>query len=189
MEEERHVCPPWAVKWFDNVFRPLVHSPRKLFGPYVREGMTVLDVGCGAGWATLGLARLVGGTGRVIAADLQPEMLAMLEARAKRAGLGDRIRLHVTAVDRVGLTEKVGFALAFWMVHETPDAAAFLAEMHATLFPRGHLFVAEPKGHVTREAFETMVEQAKENGFEVVARPRAWFSRAAVLRRRSTATP
>ena len=45
--EEQHVCPWQIVRLFDNFLRPLVHNPRKLFGPYVRKGMTVLDIGCG----------------------------------------------------------------------------------------------------------------------------------------------
>lgn len=42
-----HVCPYDAVEWFDNLLRPLVHNADKMFGPFVKPGMTVLDVGCG----------------------------------------------------------------------------------------------------------------------------------------------
>lgn len=33
----------------DNRFRRFLYDPRRLFGPYVKPGMTVMDVGCGMG--------------------------------------------------------------------------------------------------------------------------------------------
>ena len=89
-----HVCSWRHVKTFDNFLRPLVHNPLKMFSPYVQPGARVLDVGCGAGFASLGLARLVGARGTVVAVDLQAEMLAMVRLRATKAGLADRISLH-----------------------------------------------------------------------------------------------
>ncbi len=56
----RSICPWQIAPFIDNLLRPFVHNPLKLFKPYVRTGMTVLDVGCGAGFASLGLADLVG---------------------------------------------------------------------------------------------------------------------------------
>ncbi len=53
----------------------------------VKPGMTVCDVGCGNGFYTLQLARMVGPTGRVLAVDVQQEMLDMLKERAAEAGL------------------------------------------------------------------------------------------------------
>jgi SAM-dependent methyltransferase len=53
----------------------------------VRRGMTVCDLGCGNGYYTLQLAKMVGPRGRVLAVDIQPEMLEMLERRAEEAGL------------------------------------------------------------------------------------------------------
>lgn len=176
-------CPPKAVKWFDNFLRPWVHKPAKLFGPYVRRGMTVLDVGCGAGWATLGLARLVGAEGRVIAADLQPAMLNMTRNRAARQGLSRRIVRHKTEPDRIGTEYRLDFANAFWMVHETPDQSSFLKEIFDLLEPGGSLFIAEPKGHVSRDDFEDTVILGQQTGYEIAARPKVMFSRAVVLRR------
>ncbi|MBN2026639.1 MAG: class I SAM-dependent methyltransferase [Actinobacteria bacterium] len=180
---ERLVCPPGHVRVMDNFLRPLLHRPRKLFGPYVREGMTVLDVGCGGGFASMGLAELVGEGGRVIAADLQPEMLAMVKKRARETGLADRVRIHRCNAYGVGLRERLDFALAFWMVHEVVDLEAFLAEMYGFLRPGGHFFVAEPRVHVTRADFEDLIEAARRAGFTVADLPRVSLSRAVVLSR------
>ena len=64
-----HTCPWWLLFTFDNPLRRLVHNPQEILRPYVERGDTVLDVGCGMGSFTLGLAELVGKDGRVIAAD------------------------------------------------------------------------------------------------------------------------
>ena len=43
----------------DNFLRRLTHKPQKILSPFIREGMTVLDMGCGPGFFTAELARLV----------------------------------------------------------------------------------------------------------------------------------
>lgn len=176
-----HVCPWQIVFTFDNFLRPLLHNTDTLFGPYVRPGMTVLDVGCGAGFNALGLARLVGASGRVIAADLQSEMLRMVETKAAKAGFSDRIRLHRCEAGRIGVSDTVDFALAFWMVHEVPEAHAFLNEVAGLLRSGGALFIAEPLFHVSRMRFEQTVKEAVSAGLQLSVRPKVGFSRAAVL--------
>jgi len=180
---ENRVCPWQHVRTFDNLLRPLIHNPRKLFGLYVRPGMTVLDAGCGAGFASLGLARLVGNGGVVIAADLQPEMLRMVTQRAAKAGLGHRIRTHRCQADRIGVQDRLDFAVAFWMVHEVPDRRAFLQEVLDLLKPGGHLFIAEPKLHTSDPEFEQTIREAQELGFRVSKRPGVRFSRAVLLQK------
>ena len=54
----------------------------------LREGMRVIDVGAGPGWATRDLAELVGPDGRVLAIERSPRFLAHLHAMARREGLG-----------------------------------------------------------------------------------------------------
>ena len=64
------VCPWWLCYSFDNPLRHLIHDPERLLEPYVKTGMTAVDIGCGMGYFTLGLAKLVGPGGTVIAVDL-----------------------------------------------------------------------------------------------------------------------
>ena len=179
--DETHVCPWQIVRLFDNFLRPLVHNPRKLFGPYVQTGMKVLDVGCGRGFASLGLARLVGKDGLLISADIQPEMLDMVKKRAARAGLSNRIRTHRCNVDCMGVREELDFAVAFFMLHEVPDVRAFLIELFTLLKPGGRLFITEPKIHVNRRDFENTVRLAQTVGFEISERPGVRLGRTVVL--------
>jgi ubiquinone/menaquinone biosynthesis C-methylase UbiE len=179
--ERKYIC-PWQIAHFiDNSLRPLIHNPRKLFGPYVRKGMVVLDVGCGAGFASLGLAELVGEKGRVISADLQPEMLDIVKKRAHKAGLSHRIRIHRCESDCIGINEELDFAVAFFMLHEVPDSRAFLKQLYALLKPDGRLFLSEPKIHVSRRNFEQIVEEAQVIGFNVLERPIVRFGMTVVL--------
>ena len=122
------VCSWWNAYTFDNIVRRLLHNPKKMLGAYVRAGMTVMDVGCGMGFFSIGLARIVGETGRVISVDLQQEMLDVLQERAEKAGVADRIRTHPCEAGSIGIEDTVDFALAFWMVHEVPDNRAFLQQ-------------------------------------------------------------
>ncbi len=178
-----HVCPWWMVKSFDNFLRPYIHNPARLFGPYVKQGMTALDVGCGRGFASLGLARLVGDRGVVISADVQPEMLEMLEARARSAGLSGRIRTHLCGPDRIGVKGPVDFALAFYMVHEVPDQVGFLTEISGILAPDGRFLVVEPPFHTTKRDFRLLIDRAAAAGLVPVGHPRVFFGRAVVLKR------
>ncbi len=180
--EEKLICPWQIVPLMDNFLRPLIHNPRKLFSPYVRIGMTVLDVGCGAGFASLGLADLVGEEGLVISSDLQPEMLDMVKKRAVRAGLDNRIRTHLCDSNRIGVEAQLDFAVAFFMLHEVPDARAFLEELYDLLRPDGLFFLTEPKIHVSRRKFEQVVEEAQSVGFIVSKRPSVRFGRAVLLK-------
>jgi len=69
------VCPPKHVKWLNNPLRKLIQNPKNIMGEYVSPGDTVIDLGCGGGYFTVALAKMVGDRGRVIAMDLQKEML------------------------------------------------------------------------------------------------------------------
>ncbi len=68
--------------------------------PHLREGVTLLDVGCGPGSVTLDLAEAVGATGRVVGVDTAPSVLAT--ARAAAAGRRDtRTTFEVADVFRL----------------------------------------------------------------------------------------
>ena len=179
--KKKIVCPWQLAPLIDNRLRPLVHNPQKIFAPYVAKGMIVLDVGCGAGFTSLGLAKLVGEEGLVIAADLQSKMLSMVKERAMRAGLSDRIRIHNCSPNRIGLREELDFAVAFFMVHEVPDVRAFLEEICVLLKPGGRFFITEPKIHVGLLAFQQILREAQVIGFEITERPSVRFGQAVLL--------
>ena len=179
---EDHICSWRHAYLFDNWFRGLLHRPEKLFAGLLQEGQTVLDVGCGMGFFSIRMAKMVGETGRVIAADLQPEMLDVLKRRASKRGVISRITLHICDKDRIGVADKVDFVLAFWAVHELPDTRAFFEEIRSITNGGARVFIAEPSMHVSHNEFESMKEIAKSSGFEIHSAPKVRMSRAVVFR-------
>ncbi len=181
-----HVCPWWFSYTFDNPLRKLVHHPENVLAPFVEQGMTCVDLGCGRGYFSLGLAKLVGSRGMVYAVDRQEKMLGLLQKRVAKAGLQERVSPHLTQSNGLGLTKvegQVDFALCFWMLHEVKGQPAFLAQVASLLKPGGRLFIAEPKGHVTLLDFEQSLATASRTGLEVVARPKVALSRGAMLKK------
>ena len=179
-----HVC-PWWLGWFlDNPVRGWLQHPEEMFKPYVRPGMVSLDVGCGSGFFTRPLARLVGPAGTVFAVDVQQRMLDMLRRKAARQGLAERIETRLCRPDDLGLGDRghaFDFALTFAMVHEVPDPAGLFGQLAWALKPDGTLYLGEPSGHVSSRAFDRTVEMVEAAGFKLTGRPEVWRSRAAVF--------
>ena len=178
-----HVCRIGAARMFDNPLRLLIHRPGRMLRDYVKPGAKVLDFGCGLGFFSIAMAKMVGEDGLVIAADLQDVMLQGLMKRARRAGVADRIRPHLTAPDRIGVEDQVDFAIACWVIHETPDVDAAFREFASILKPGGRLYVLEPRSHASEEEFGKLLAAATAAGLSEVARPRSVGDRAVVLER------
>jgi 2-polyprenyl-3-methyl-5-hydroxy-6-metoxy-1,4-benzoquinol methylase len=178
-----HICPWWGGFFIDNPLRRLLHDPAVIVGPYVTPGMTVMDVGCGMGFLSLAMARMVGAVGMVIAVDLQQRMLDVVTRRAAKAGLAQRIRPHRCQQDRLDVDALVDFAVAMMMVHEVPDQRRLLGEIRGCLVPGGKLLIAEPRLHVSGKAFAQTVATAREVGFQPAEGPRVHGCRAVILDR------
>ena len=147
----------------------------------LRPGDVACDAGAGPGYFAIRLARAVSPGGRVHAIDVEPRMIALLEERARAAGVADAIR-PLLAPDGAGLPpEPCDAILVVNTFHHFPDGAAHLARLAARLAPGGRLAnvdfhagelpVGPPADHkVSREAFLAAAEQAglvvaEEHGF------------------------
>jgi ubiquinone/menaquinone biosynthesis C-methylase UbiE len=184
MDEGKHrVCPVAISGSLDNRFRRWLQNPRKILDPYIEEGMTVLDFGCGPGFFTIDIAQMVGKTGRVIASDLQEGMLQKLRNKIRGTELEERITLHKCQESRIGLSEKVDFVLAFYMVHEISDREAFFQEIAAILKPNGQALIVEPPFHVSKRAFQETIRTARRAGLSPAESPKMLFNKAVVLRK------
>jgi ubiquinone/menaquinone biosynthesis C-methylase UbiE len=117
----------------------------------VEEGDVVADIGAGVGWFTFRLARAAGPQGRVLALDIQPEAVALIEARARDAGINPHgnVEPRLTVVDDCQLgPASVDLAfmahLGFYLHPELMDEnVAMLASVARAVKPDGHLAVLE----------------------------------------------
>lgn len=175
------VCPWWLIHTFDNPVRRLLQNPERILQDVVRPGDECLDLGCGFGYFTIPMARLVGPSGTVTAVDLQPEMLAGVRRRAEMSGLSSRIRLQKVGSSGLHLEGTFDLALAFWMVHEVPDQESVLQQVRFALKPGGRLLLVEPKGHVRQAAFDRTVRIAEQAGLTKVDDRHVFLSRAVLM--------
>jgi ubiquinone/menaquinone biosynthesis C-methylase UbiE len=184
----QRVCPWWIGYLLVSPIRRWIEirNPEEFLRPYVKPGMTVFEPGPGMGFFTLALAKFVGASGRVIAADIQPRMLEVLRRRATKAGLVSRIETRLVSPNSLGVDElesSIDFVLAWAMVHELPSADKFFAETAATMKRGAMLLFAEPSGHVDAVHFAKEVEAGRLAGLVEIQRVDVPRSSAALLRK------
>jgi ubiquinone/menaquinone biosynthesis C-methylase UbiE len=181
MNNSNKVCPVERAGALDLSLRRLVQNPTKILSPYLNKGDKVLDFGCGPGFFTFDIARLVGESGLVFAADLQTGMLEIVEKKIIAGNLQNRIQTHKCGETTIGLTSNVDFILAFYMIHELPDQDRTFKEFKQILNPEGKVLIIEPDFHVTKNDFENMLFRLNKSGFKIIKRPKFFLSRSVLL--------
>ena len=181
MSEKKRICPVENAGGLDNSIRKFLQNPQKILKPFIQEGMTVLDLGCGPGFFSIEIAKMLSNSGKVIAADLQDGMLEKVNKKIKGTDLEQRIVLHKCQEDKICVTEQVDFVLAFYMIHEVPDQNKLFEELKSILKPNGKIYIIEPKFHVSKKSFENMIDHLKNIGFEILERPKIFFSRTVLV--------
>lgn len=177
----RPIAPPMsheAASWLTRTERAKEENTELMLAELgVQPGQRVCDFGCGNGYLTLPLARLVGEEGRVVAVDIQPQMLELLMERAEQAGLGPRIE-PLLATESDPLLEKgsVDLVLMVDVYHELAQPAQILAAVRAALKPKGRLVLVEFRLEDPEVPIKTIHKMSKEqirlemtaNRFQVV---------------------
>jgi len=109
----------------------------------IRPGMTVADIGAGAGYYTVRLAERVGKKGRVLAEDIDRDALARLGSRVETDHL-DNVSIRLGSEDDPKLPEG-SFDRIFMvhMYHEVSEPYAFLWHLRPGLKPGGAAIVVE----------------------------------------------
>jgi len=111
----------------------------------VRAGMSVADVGCGSGFFTLPASEIVGPTGHVYALDISPEMLLVVQEKARRAGLHN-IETLQTGESTIPLPDAVAqVGIVAFVLHEAVRPDVFVREVVRLLVPGGRLLLLEWK--------------------------------------------
>jgi ubiquinone/menaquinone biosynthesis C-methylase UbiE len=142
----------------------------------LESGATVCDMGCGNGYYALRMAKLVGKKGRVLAVDIQPEMLHLLELRAKEAGVSNVEPVQGTVIDPKLPDGEVDLILLVDVYHEFSHPEEMLAAMRKSLKPHGRLALVEfrledPSVPIKLEhkmSKEQIMKEIPSNGFKLV---------------------
>ncbi len=182
-KEKSKVCGVEHAGTLDFKLRKFLQDPQKIVKPYVKEGMTVLDLGCGPGFFTVEMAKLVGSAGKVVAADLQDGMLDIVKKKIKNTAIQNTVEFHKCQKEKVNLENEFDFILLFYMLHEVPSQTAFLKEVHSLLKPDGRILIVEPKFHVSKKEFKQSKKIFRDTEFEIVKEPKVFFSRTALLKK------
>lgn len=109
----------------------------------LKPGMVVCDLGCGNGYYSLMMAKEVAPDGKVLAVDIQPEMLHLLELRAKELGT-DNLEPVLSSVINPNLpANSIDLLLMVDVYHEFSHPEQMLAGIRQSLKDDGLVALAE----------------------------------------------
>jgi ubiquinone/menaquinone biosynthesis C-methylase UbiE len=140
----------------------------------LKPGMAVCDMGCGSGYYSLDIAKLVGKEGKVFAVDIQPQMLRMLRTRIKKAKIDNIEPVLGTYIDPKLPPESCDLIFCVDVYHEFSHPEHMLAKMRKALKKDGLLLLVEfraedlsvpikPEHKMTRDQ---VMKEMSANGFK-----------------------
>ncbi|MBI3664753.1 MAG: class I SAM-dependent methyltransferase [Acidobacteria bacterium] len=142
---QRQIAPVCSdADWLTRPERDETEQPEKVLDALkIPEGAAVADVGAGVGYFTWRLAKRVGPKGRVIAEDLQPKMLELLEENLKKRNVTN-VELVLGTRDDPRLPEgALDLALLVDVYHELSEPEAMMRHIRRALKPGGRLVLIE----------------------------------------------
>jgi 2-polyprenyl-3-methyl-5-hydroxy-6-metoxy-1,4-benzoquinol methylase len=124
-------------EWLPRV--PEVHA-RLLADPPAR----VADIGCGAGWASIGLAKAYP-KAVVDGFDMDEPALQLARGHAAEQGVADRVRFHLADVSDPSLAGRYDLVLGFEMLHDLARPVEALRVMRSLLADGGAVMIMDEK--------------------------------------------
>ncbi|MBK8095515.1 MAG: methyltransferase domain-containing protein [Planctomycetes bacterium] len=109
----------------------------------VAPGQVVCDLGCGNGYHTLPLAEAVGPAGRVLAVELQPQLLQMLQVRARERQLTNVTSIEATVDDPRLPAQSCDLVLLVDVYHELSHPVRVMQRVRQSLRPGGRVVLVE----------------------------------------------
>jgi ubiquinone/menaquinone biosynthesis C-methylase UbiE len=142
----------------------------------VKPGMTVCDMGCGNGFYTLQLAKMVGEDGWVYGVDIQPEMLHLLNQRAHKAKANNVTPVLGTLINPHLPKGKIDLILLVDVYHEFSHPEHMLRAMREALSPEGRIALLEyraedpdvPIKRLHKMSKEQIMKEYPANGLKLV---------------------
>lgn len=166
---------PFALSWIvDNPIRRWdVKNALPRAG--LRPGEKVLELGPGPGAFTIPAARLVGPQGKIIAVDIQPQMIEKVRARLLTEGLTN-VETHVASGYQLPLDdESIDRAYLITVLPEVPDPVRCLKEIHRVLKPGGIVSMTEEFFDPDYPRRSTTIAWAEAAGFKIADSYGNWW--------------
>lgn len=163
-------APAFLGRFLDSDVRRWLQPPDEVIQRSgIREGMQVIDLGCGSGAFTFSIARAVGRKGKVYAIDIQPKMLTQLETKLRRKDNED-VREVIEILNRSAYElpygdESIDACCMISVLQEIPDRQRALREVKRVLKPGGTLAVTEFVIDPDYALKSTTIKLATESGF------------------------
>jgi ubiquinone/menaquinone biosynthesis C-methylase UbiE len=133
-----------AAGWLERPEREEEENPKKLIELLaLKEGEIVADIGAGSGYYTFRMAKLVGAKGKILAVDIQQEMLDIIKARAKKENVENVEPVLGAEADPKLKPESVDTILLVDVYHEFAFPYEMTEKMVQALKPGGRLVFVE----------------------------------------------
>jgi ubiquinone/menaquinone biosynthesis C-methylase UbiE len=166
-------APAFLGPLLNSDIRRLVQPPDNIIkSSGIKEGMRVLDLGCGSGAYTTFMARAVGKMGKVYALDFQQGMLNQLAKKLSRPEKKDITNVEIVRADARDLPFENGFFDLVIMIgafQEMPEREKVLAGIERVLKPGGILAISEALPDPDFPLKATTIRMVEEGGFRVEA--------------------
>jgi arsenite methyltransferase len=109
----------------------------------VKEGETVLDMGCGTGSDVFLAAQKVGNKGRVIGLDKNPELIQTASQTASKGSYGN-VEFGVGAVENLPIdNDSINLVISNCVINYSPDKLAVFKEIRRVLMPEGRFVISD----------------------------------------------
>jgi SAM-dependent methyltransferase len=136
-----------GADWLEREERERLEQPEKVLDVLkITSGNIVADIGAGTGYYSLRLAKRVGPQGRVLATDIQPEMLSRLRLNMKKADISNITPILCTPTDAKLPVGQLDLALMVDVYHELAHPEGTMAQVRQALKPDGRLVLIEYRG-------------------------------------------
>ena len=142
--EIAHIMGHQGAGWLERPEREKEEDPAKLLAALeIKEGMTVADIGAGSGYHVFRMAPLVGDKGKVLAVDIQKEMLDLMNAKAKKNNVKNVETILGTDKDPKLPENAVDLIIMVDVYHELEFPYEMTQKMVAALKPGGRIVFVE----------------------------------------------